>query len=84
MKKSTLQICLTVVFCCCNLLVFTQEVNTGKFNPDQPIFFSPKSHDPNFLKSGKISEKSFYQSKSEWQHIIDSTLKASGLAGGTQ
>jgi hypothetical protein len=73
MKKSTLIICLTVVFCYCNLLGFSQDFNTGKFNPDNPVFFSPKSHDPNFLKSGKISEKSFYQRKSEWQHIIDST-----------
>jgi hypothetical protein len=73
MKKSTLQICLTVVFCCCNLLGFSQDVNNIKFNPDNPVFFTPKSHDPNFLKSGKLSEKSFYQSKSEWQHIIDTT-----------
>jgi len=73
MKKSTLLFCLTVVFCCCNLLVFSQDVNTKKFNPDQPVFFTPKNHDPNFLKSGKISERSFYQRKSEWQHIIDST-----------
>jgi hypothetical protein len=73
MKKSTFQICLTVVFCCCNLLLFSQEVNNRKFNPDQPVFFTPKNHDPNFLKSGKISEKSFYQSKPEWQHIIDTT-----------
>ena len=49
------------------------EVNNKNFNPDRPFFFSPKNHDPNFLKSGKISEKSFYQRKSEWQHFIDST-----------
>jgi hypothetical protein len=73
MKKTTLQICLTVVFCCCYLLVFSQEVNNRKFNPDQPVFFIPKNHDPNFLKSEKLSDKSFYQRKSEWQHIIDST-----------
>ena len=73
MKTSTLLICLTVVFCCCNLLVFSQEVNSSKFNPDPPVFFTPKSHDPNFLKSSQLPEKSFYQRKSEWQHIIDST-----------
>jgi len=74
MKKSTLHIWLTAVFCCCSFLVFSQDVNTGKSNPDQPIFFSPRSHDPNYLKSaGEIPEKSFYQRKSEWQHIIDST-----------
>jgi hypothetical protein len=73
MKKSTLLICLAVVFICCNLPGFSQDVKTEKFNPDRPLFFTPKSHDHNFLKSGKISEKSFYQRKSEWQHIIDST-----------
>jgi hypothetical protein len=73
MKKSTLQISLILVFFSFCFSSFSQDVNTRKFNPDQPIFFSPKSHDPNFLKSGKLSEKSFYQSKSEWQHIIDTT-----------
>ena len=73
MKKSTLLIYITVVFCCCNLLSYSQDVNTRKFNPDQPVFFTPKNHDPNFLKSAKLSERSFYQRKSEWQHIIDST-----------
>lgn len=73
MKKLTLIICITVVFCCYNLLVFSQNVENRKFNPDQPVIFTPKNHDPNFLKSGKLSEQSFYQRKSEWQHIIDST-----------
>jgi hypothetical protein len=54
-------------------IAFSQEVNNYKFNPDQQTFFTPKNHDPNFLKSGKLSDKSFYQRKSEWQHIIDST-----------
>ncbi len=73
MKKSSFIICFSVVFCCCNLLVFSQEVNNRKINPDQPVFFTPKNHDPNFLKSAKFPERSFYQRKSEWQHIIDST-----------
>ena len=73
MKKYYLLISLTLVCFAHGFPGFSQDVNTRKFTPDQPVFFSPKSHDPNFLKSGKISEKSFYQRKSEWQHIIDST-----------
>ena len=73
MKKIYLLICFTLLFSSGYFQAFSQEINTRKFNPDRPIFFFPKSHDPNFLKSGKISEKSFYQRKSEWKHIIDST-----------
>jgi len=62
-----------LILCSCNFLVYSQEVNNSKNHPDVPMIFVPKNHDPNFLKAGKISEKSFYQRKSEWQHIIDST-----------
>jgi hypothetical protein len=73
MKKIYLLISLTLVFFANSFPGFSQDINSEKFNPDRPIFFTPKSHDSNFLKSGKISEKSFYQRKPEWQHIIDST-----------
>jgi len=73
MKKIYLLISLTLLMLWNAFPGFSQDVNSGKYNPDRSVFFSPKSHDPNFLKSGKISEKSFYQRKSEWQHIIDST-----------
>jgi hypothetical protein len=69
MKTLYLIICLTVVFCSFNLPAFSQVEN----NTNQPFFFTPKNHDPDLLKSGQLSEKSFYQRKGEWQHIIDST-----------
>ncbi|MEI8114777.1 MAG: T9SS type A sorting domain-containing protein [Bacteroidia bacterium] len=73
MKKLYLLICLSLVFSSIYFQAHSQDVNNRKFNPNQPVFFTPKSHDPNFLKSGKLSDKSFYQRKSEWKHIIDST-----------
>jgi hypothetical protein len=73
MKNLYLHICLTLIFLSSILAVFSQDVNTLKFNSEQPLLFTPKSHDPNFLKSAKLSTRSFYQRKSDWQHIIDST-----------
>ena len=73
MKSLYLLICLTLIVLSGNLPTFSQNFNNRKVNPDRPILFTPKNHDPNFLKSGKISEKSFYQRKSEWKHIIDTT-----------
>ena len=73
MKRLYLSICLSLAFSSGYFQAHSQDANTRKFNPDQPIFFTPKSHDPNFLKSGKLSSISFYQRKSDWQHIIDST-----------
>jgi len=62
-----------LILCSCNFLAFSQEVNTGKSRSDEPIFFIPKNHDPNYLKSHQLPTKSFYESKADWQHIIDST-----------
>jgi hypothetical protein len=73
MKNFYLFICLLLFFSGSYFPVHSQDVNNRKFNPDQPVFFTPKNHDPNFLKSGKLSDKSFYQRKSEWKHIIDTT-----------
>jgi hypothetical protein len=58
-----------VVFCSFNFPAFSQVEN----NRNQPAFFNPKNHNPDILKSGQLPEKSFYQRKGEWQHIIDST-----------
>jgi hypothetical protein len=73
MKILSFFICLTMILFSSILPTFSQDSNTREFNPDRPLFFTPKSHDPNFLKSGKLSTRSFYQRKSDWQHIIDST-----------
>ncbi len=35
-----------------------------------PVFLNVTSHDPNIKE---LPEKSFYESKSDWQYIIDST-----------
>ena len=56
-----------------NFLVYSQEVINQKYHPDEPILFIPKNHDPNFLSLRKAPAKSFYESKSDWQRIIDST-----------
>jgi hypothetical protein len=75
MKNSITLIFEIVIFACCFFPAIAQEVNRGNLNPAPQVLFTPKNHDPNFLKSGSINipEKSFYQRKSEWQHIIDST-----------
>jgi len=56
-----------------NLFIYSQEVSNRKYHPDDPIFFIPKNHNPNFLSLRKLPARSFYESKSDWQHIIDST-----------
>ena len=56
-----------------NLFIYSQEVSNRKYHPDDPIFFIPKNHNPNFLSLRKLAARSFYESKSDWQHIIDST-----------
>jgi hypothetical protein len=73
MKKKYRLICIILVFCNVSFLVYSQEVNNRKYNPDESLFITPKNHDPNFSGYKKGSTKSFYQSKSEWQHIIDTT-----------
>lgn len=56
-----------------SFLVYSQEVINQKYLPDEPILFIPKNHDHNFLSLRKAPAKSFYESKSDWQRIIDST-----------
>ncbi len=56
-----------------SFVIFSQEVNSERNYPEAPEYIIPKNHDPNFLKLNKMPTKSFYESKSDWQHIIDST-----------
>jgi hypothetical protein len=70
--KKLLIFTLLILFSC-NFLAFSQDVSNRKPYPDVPRIFIPKNHDPNYLKSRQLSTKSFYQSRSQWQHIIDST-----------
>jgi hypothetical protein len=62
-----------LAFYTCSFLSWSQEVINRKFNPDESLFISPKNHDPNFSGFKKGSTKSFYQSKADWQLIIDTT-----------
>lgn len=73
MKTLYLSFFLIIVISCFNSLSYSQEVNHRKNNSDHPFFFSPKSHDPNSIKSAAFPDKSFYQQKSEWKQIIDTT-----------
>ena len=58
-------------FLCWSLLpTYSQDEISKKYNPDYPILFRPQSHDPNFTD---FPEKSFYESRNNWQAIIDST-----------
>lgn len=55
-----------------SFIIFSQEVTSERHYPETPEYFIPKNHDPNFLKLTKLPSKSFYESKSDWQQIIDS------------
>jgi hypothetical protein len=54
-------------------IIFSQDVTSERHYPETPEYFIPKNHDSNFLKLNKLPSKSFYESKSDWQKIIDST-----------
>jgi hypothetical protein len=71
--RNYISFCFMVVFCGWSFLTYSQDVNYRKYNPDQSLFITPKNHDPNFNGFKKGSSKSFYQSKADWQHIIDTT-----------
>jgi len=62
---------ITLLFLLSNsLFIYSQEVSNQKYNPANPNYFIPKNHDANFKS---IPTKSFYESKSDWQYIIDTT-----------
>jgi len=62
---------ITLLFLFSNsLFIYSQEVSNQKYNPDNPNYFIPKNHDPNFKS---IPTKSFYESKADWQYTIDTT-----------
>ncbi|HET6557237.1 MAG TPA: hypothetical protein VFG54_07975, partial [Prolixibacteraceae bacterium] len=73
MKTFNLPICLLLVISCYSVSLSSQEIKNDRMNDYQPVFFTPQSHDLNFLKSEVFPDKSFYQRKSEWKHIIDTT-----------
>jgi hypothetical protein len=56
-----------------NFTATSQDLSLKKFNPEIPQFITPTNHNPNFIGNKKGYTKSFYESKSEWQHIIDTT-----------
>ncbi len=56
-----------------SFLMYSQAIRKTENLKEQPNYFIPKNHDTNFKNLKKISSKSFYDSKSEWRHIIDST-----------
>ena len=45
-----------------------QQITREQTN--EPIFFKVRSHDPNIKN---LPQKSFYESKADWQYIIDTT-----------
>jgi hypothetical protein len=69
--KKLLLLFVVFIFNCTQILPQIENVYKDKL--DYQNFVIPKSHDPNFLKLNKQPAKSFYQSISDWQRIIDST-----------
>ena len=58
-----------------NNFTYPQGVQNQKYDENIPILIRPTSHDPNFRG---FPAKSFYESRTDWAHIIDSTW-GSGL-----
>ncbi len=73
MKAKILPLTIFIVFCSSYFLVSSQEKETNQISTNQPNLISLTSHDSDFLKNGTLPEKSFYQSKEDWQTIIDTT-----------
>ena len=59
-----------IIFALGYLNILSQEVNEIILPDEKPVKIFASTHDPN-LKSSP--EKSFYQQKSDWQYIIDTT-----------
>jgi hypothetical protein len=55
---------------CSIISAFSQDETHRRHHPHEPILFRPQSHDPNFRD---FPQKSFYESRNNWQDIIDST-----------
>jgi len=56
-----------VAICYFQLSIYPQILTE---QTQEPIFFNVRSHDPNIQE---LPPKSFYESKSDWQYIIDTT-----------
>ena len=62
---------LALFFLITNISILFAQVNQNRiFDDHVPVLVKPANHDPNFIKSTQMS---FYQRKSDWQAIIDST-----------
>ena len=64
---------LFIAFLFLQFTVHAQQITREQTN--EPIFFKVSSHDPNIKN---LPQKSFYESKADWQYIIDTTW-GSGL-----
>jgi hypothetical protein len=53
-----------------NVLLYSQEGIIQKDYPENQVLVIPRNHNPNFKV---FPEKSFYQSKVDWQYTIDTT-----------
>ena len=66
----TINILILFIFLSSTTVFFAQDKAERKYYDHKPALMISKSHDPDFVKT---STKSFYQRKTEWQAIIDST-----------
>ena len=60
---------------CSVLMIYGQQPSKNRLFPDLPILKVPTNHDPHFTD---FPERSFYESRNNWQQIIDTTW-GSGL-----
>ena len=67
MKKFYLVI--LVLFFNCVTQILSQAIDNHKYDSSNPILIRPVNHDPNFKN---FPANSFYQSREDWHHIIDS------------
>ena len=65
MKKYILLIIVSV----CIQFLYSQTTGISRYYPEKTVLITPKNHEQNLKK---MPVKSFYESKSRWQNIIDS------------
>jgi len=71
MKKFYLVI--LVLFFNCVTQILSQAIDNHKYDSSNPILIRAVNHDPNFKN---FPANSFYQSRADWHHIIDSVWGA--------
>jgi hypothetical protein len=57
-------------WCVFTFTILPQESINRKYHPEHPLLIKPTNHDPYFKN---FPAKSFYESRNNWQAIIDST-----------